>query len=233
MIEQIRKDLKKHIDQKYGENIEKHTKEGIILYGVRIHMVRKISGQYFKKIEDMSKQEIFAQCELLLQSGYIEEMIIAFDWVFCLRKKYAESDFRVFENWLKQYVVNWGTCDDFCTHAFGEFMYQYPQFVSTVKEWTRSDNRWVKRAAAVVMIYSIRRNKYIDHAFEIADFLLLDQDYMVQKDGWMLKEISNLHPQKVFEYVQNHKNEMPRTALRYAIEKLDPALKEKAMTRVK
>jgi 3-methyladenine DNA glycosylase AlkD len=232
MIERIKKNLRKHIDQEYGTSMKKHTKEDIALYGVRISIVRKISGQYFSKIKDMSKKDIFTRCEQLLQSGYIEEMIIAFDWAFRLRKKYTELDFCTFEDWLTQYVVNWGTCDDFCTHAFGEFIYQYPQFVNNVKDWTQSDNRWMKRAAAVVMIYSIRRNKYIDYVFEIADFLLYDPDYMVQKGyGWMLKEISNLYPEKVFEYVQNHKNTMPRTALRYAIEKLDPALKEKAMAR--
>ncbi len=56
----------------------------------------------------MSKKDIFAKCELLSQLGYIEEMVIAFDWAFRLRKKYAESDFYIFENWLTQYVVNWG-----------------------------------------------------------------------------------------------------------------------------
>jgi 3-methyladenine DNA glycosylase AlkD len=47
----------------------------------------------------------------------------------------------------------------------------------------------------------------------------------------MLKEISNLYPQRVFEYVMAHKDVMPRTSLRYAIEKLSPDLRKKAMAR--
>ena len=55
---------------------------------------------------------------------------------------------------------------------------------------------------------------------------------MVQKGyGWMLKEASNLYPQEVFQYVMRHKIKMPRTALRYAIEKLPPGLRKKAMAK--
>jgi 3-methyladenine DNA glycosylase AlkD len=67
---------------------------------------------------------------------------------------------------------------------------------------------------------------------EIADILLLDKDDMVQKGyGWMLKVASNHEPNKVFEYVMRHKREMPRTALRYAIEKLSPDLRKQAMAK--
>lgn len=84
-----------------------------------------------------------------------------------------------------------------------------------------------------MLIYPNRKNKYIDEAFEIADILFNDEDDLVQKGyGWMLKEISNLHPQKVFEYVMARKKNMPRTALRYAIEKLPENYKIKAMKKI-
>ncbi len=82
------------------------------------------------------------------------------------------------------------------------------------------------------MIYPNRKNKYIDEAFEIADILFNDKDELVQKGyGWMLKEISNLHPKKIFEYVEARKKNMPRTALRYAIEKLPKNYKVEAMVK--
>lgn len=64
----------------------------------------------------------------------------------------------------------------------------------------------------------------------IADILLLDQDDMVQKGyGWMLKVTCNNHEKEVFDYVMKHKGNMPRTALRYAIEKMPKELKSEAM----
>ncbi len=57
-----------------------------------------------------------------------------------------------------------------------------------------------------------------------------DQDDLVQKGyGWLLKEASNKFPKEVFEFVVHRKNKMPRTALRYAIEKMSKELKMEAM----
>ena len=68
--------------------------------------------------------------------------------------------------------------------------------------------------------------------FTIADNLLTDPDDMVQKGyGWLLKVASQAHQTEVFEYVMAHKATMPRTALRYAIEKMPVELKRQAMAR--
>ena len=64
----------------------------------------------------------------------------------------------------------------------------------------------------------------------MADALLIDPDDMVQKGyGWMLKAASKTYPDEVFQYVMRHKKEMPRTALRYAIEKMPEARRRRAM----
>lgn len=234
IVQEIRKELKKHADPKYHDVVKRFVKEELILFGVRTPIVRKISAKYFSRIRKKSKEEIFNSCEDLLESGYGEERTVAFDWAFRLRKHYTTSDFPLLESWLKKYVSNWGACDDLCTHAFGALIYQFPEFFPNLKKWAKSNNRWLRRASAVIMIYSIRRGKYLETVFEIADILLLDQDIMVQKGyGWMLKEASNLYPQKVFRYVMKHKEEMPRTSLRYAIEKLPPELKKETMAKAR
>ena len=80
------------------------------------------------------------------------------------------------------------------------------------------------------LIVPAKNGKFLKDVFQIADILLLDKDDMVQKGyGWMLKVASQAHQQEVFEYVLAHKASMPRTALRYAIEKMPKELKHKAM----
>lgn len=232
IIQEIRQELKKHIDQEYHDGAKRYIKEGITLYGVKTPIIRKISARYFSKVKTKTKEEMLKLCEALLKSDYSEERTIAFDWAFRLRKQYSASDFYIFESWLKKYVSNWGACDDLCVHPFGEFIFQFPEFLPKVKEWAKSNNRWLKRASAVVIIYSLRRGKYLETAFEIADILLLDDDYLVQNGyGWMLKVASDLYPDEIFNYVMKHKAEMSRRALRYAIEKLSPELKKKAMAK--
>ncbi len=88
----------------------------------------------------------------------------------------------------------------------------------------------MRRAAAVSLIIPARNGKFLADIFEIADLLLTDADDLVQKGyGWMLKVAANKHEQEVFEYVMKHKSLMPRTALRYAIEKMPADLKARAM----
>ena len=88
----------------------------------------------------------------------------------------------------------------------------------------------MRRAAAVSLIIPARQGKFLNDIFEIADLLLLDKDDMVQKGyGWMLKVASQKHQLEIFDYVVANKAIMPRTALRYAIEKMPPELKAIAM----
>lgn len=108
----------------------------------------------------------------------------------------------------------------------------YPEFLARLKELANSENRWVRRAASVTLIKPARKGEFLDEILEIADILLLDKDDLVQKGyGWMLKAASEAHQKEIFEYVMKNKSLMPRTALRYAIEKMPKDLKSKAMKR--
>lgn len=231
VLVKIRKELKANIDQKYKEGSIRYFKEKIKVYGVRTPVLRKIANQYFESsIKGKNKKEIFNLCEEFLKSGYNEEATIAFAWAYQLKNEYQKSDFVVFERWLNKYVDNWGKCDDFCTHTFGELIFQYPELIVKVKKWVSSKNRWVRRGSAVIFILPIYKRNYLKDIFWIADKLLMDQDDLVQKGyGWMLKKASNIYQKEVFDFVVKRKDKMPRTALRYAIEKMPQSMRKKAM----
>jgi 3-methyladenine DNA glycosylase AlkD len=90
----------------------------------------------------------------------------------------------------------------------------------------------VKRASAVSLIVPARKGKFLQDIFDIATILHSDPDDMVQKGyGWMLKASSQAHQEHVFNYVMKMKSTMPRTALRYAIEKMPSELKIRAMSK--
>jgi 3-methyladenine DNA glycosylase AlkD len=163
---------------------------------------------------------------------YCEEAFIASDWVYRLRKGYEPGDFALFEGWIGRYINNWAKCDTFCNHALGAFIEQFPGFVENLKGWTRSENRWFRRAAAVTLILPARRGMFLPEILEISDLLLGDKEDLVQKGcGWLLKETSRTHMREVFDYVMAHRREMPRTELRYAIEKMPDDWKRLAMER--
>jgi 3-methyladenine DNA glycosylase AlkD len=107
---------------------------------------------------------------------------------------------------------------------------KFPEYVHRLEEWAKSENRWVRRASAVTLILPARKGMFLKEILEIADSLLEDRDDLVQKGyGWMLKEASRLHQKEVFDYVMRKKAAMPRTALRYAIEKMPAELRQRAM----
>ena len=193
-------------------------------------LVGKIAKENFKEIKDLDKKEIWALCEDLWQSGFMEEAFIACQWSYSIRQKYQPADFLVFEKWIKKYVSNWATCDTFCNHTMGDLVEKYPKFLANLKKWTKSSNRWVRRASAVTLIIPARHGKFLKEVMEISDRLLLDKEDLVQKGyGWALKAASEKHSREVLNYVMKNKNRMPRTALRYAIEKMPKDWKKKAM----
>lgn len=230
ILNRVREELKNNIDEKTGTNSQKFFKEKINFYGVRVPLVHKISKQYFKHIEQQSKSEIFELCESLWKSGFIEESFIACNWSYAIRKRFEKEDFKIFVNWIDNYINNWASCDTFCNHTLGTFIEMFPEYLSHLKIMAVSDNRWMRRASAVSLIVPARKGKFLEEIIEIADILLLDKDDMVQKGyGWLLKTASQTNLQAIYNYVMKNKSVMPRTSLRYAIEKMPPELKSQAM----
>ena len=232
IISKIQMELENNSDKKTQESTRNFFKEEIQSFGVKSATVRKMSKDYFKSIKDKSKEEIFGLCDELWQSQTLEESFIACNWSYFVHKEYQPEDFEVFERWIKNYVNNWASCDTLCNHTVGEFIEMYPGYVSRLKKMTNSENRWMRRAAAVSLIIPARKGMFINDIFEIADSLLMDNDDLVQKGyGWMLKVACQKHQQEVFEYIMDKKSIMPRTALRYAIEKMPVDMKKAAMER--
>lgn len=226
----MREELSDSADEKTKETAVRFFKEGINCYGVKAATVLKIADKYFKQIKNEKKETIFSLSEELLGSDLFEESSIAFEWVYRMREAYEPDDFEVFEGWIGKYVNNWAKCDTLCNHSVAAFIESYPQYMSQLKQWTKSDNRWFRRAAAVTLVLPARNGKFLEDVLEIADSLLMDEDDLVRKGyGWMLKEAGKAHQQEIFEYVMKNKKVMPRTSLRYAIEKFPQDMRKKAM----
>lgn len=231
ILKKLRGELKKNADEKSKNSFQRFFKEKVKIYGVKTAVISKIGKEYFSAVKELGKKKLFLICEEMFRSGYCEEAWMAASWLHKFGN-YEKSDFPVYERWIDKYIDNWAKCDTLCNHAVGEFIEKYPSYISKLKIWAKSKNLWMRRAAAVTLIIPAKRGMFLKEVFEIADILLLDKEDMVQKGyGWMLKEASRKHEKQVFNYVMRHKKVMPRTALRYAIEKMPKELKVKAMAK--
>lgn len=193
--------------------------------------IRKLSARLYKEVKDRTIDNVLFLCEELLEEHSWGLGVIAFDWAYRVRAQYVADTYETFYSWLKKYVRGWGDCDNFCTHAFGELLRRYKTLFPKIKDWTKDEDFWVRRASAVILIPAILHNDYegIDPLM-ISDLLMSDEHDLVQKGyGWMLKSLSQVDADAVTNYlIANHK-QIPRTAYRYALEKYDKETRKKLM----
>lgn len=217
-------------DRIAGQRFFKHQ---VKLYGIKSKGVTDIANEFYKThLKNLPKSVIFIICEELFSSQWLEESFLACNWSLRYHKEYQIDDFDLFEQWINLYVKNWATCDTFCNHNVMELVVKYSSLISRLKIWANSPNLWMRRAAAVTLIIPARQGQFLDDIFEIATQLLTDKEDMVQKGyGWLLKATSESHLEEVFQYVIKNKHIMPRTALRYAIEKMPDDYKKIAMAK--
>ena len=232
ILAQIRQDLVARADPAIRQSTRRFFREEILCYGIRTAEVNVIAKLYWKKIRGQDKEAIFSLCEELYRTGCLEESVVAAIWARDLSGRLGREDLAVYRHWIDSYISSWASCDGLCNHAVGDLVAKFPECTDDLKLWTLSENRWMRRAAAVSLIVPAKHGRFQDESLAIADLLLADTDDMVQKGyGWLLKEVSRKHNARVFAFVMERRERMPRTALRYAIELLPAGMKTQAMQR--
>jgi len=230
IAKKIRSELIKISDKKTKDSSLRFFKEPVKCFGVKSPSALIIAKKYWNEIKDFEKQDIYSVCEKLLSSDYMEEAFVVCIWGMQFNAFTTLSDLKLFTRWINKYINNWAKCDAFCSRTIGDFMQKYPHKIPELEKWAKSKNRWMRRASAVSLIVPAKKGLYLKESFRICSILLKDNDDMAQKGyGWLLKEESRKHQKEVFDFVMKNKKEMPRTALRYAIELMPAGLRAKAM----
>ena len=116
--------------------------------------------------------------------------------------------------------ANWATTDAICGALIGPLIVVHPELAPRMRGWARDPNMWVRRAAAVALIPSVRQGRALDLAYEIARRMHPDKEDLIQKAvGWMLREAGKPDPGRLERYLRANGPSIPRTTLRYAIER--------------
>lgn len=200
--------------------------------GLRTPVLRRVSNQVFRTAaRPLGKDEILDIGDELLASKWQYRRFFAFDWAGKIHERYEKRDFARFEGWLKKYVDNWGRCDHLCG-VLGLALVRFPDLSPKRMKWATSRNMWLRRASAVALIEPVQGGLLLKDVFKTAETLLKDEEDLVQKGyGWMLKVTGDYFFDDAYRFVMKYKNVMPRTALRYAIEKWPKAKRREAMKR--
>jgi len=148
-------------------------------------------------------------------------------------KQCGPREFRMFTGWLDRYVDDWGLTDGLGLWLLGASIANDPALIGKLDSWTRSKNRWKRRAAAVALVPSARRGMHTREILRIATPLIPDPDDMVQKGaGWLLKETYPRKPAQVVKFLLPWRATAPRLVMRYAAEKMTTADRARVLARV-
>ncbi|MDO8558884.1 MAG: DNA alkylation repair protein [bacterium] len=184
--------------------------EGDIFLGVTVPELRKISGKYVGlNLTDVIK---------LLHSEIHEERLAAL-LVMIDKFQAGEEQEKIYNLYLQntEYINNWDLVDLSAHKIVGAHLSDKPK--SILIKLARSRNFWERRIAVIATFYFIKNNEFSE-AVKIAEMLLSDGHDLIQKAvGWMLREVGKRDLKIEEKFLKEYCKKMPRTMLRYAIEK--------------
>ena len=183
-----------------------------------------------KESIDMAPPEI----ERLLENPRHEPRVGAvsvMDWQARRRSTTGERRRALFDLYIRRHdlIDTWDLVDRSAIWVVGEYLVDRPR--DTLYELARSPEPMRRRTAILSTVAFIRRGD-LDDTYRIAELLVVDENELVQKAiGWMLREAGKRDEARLLAYLDAHGAVMPRVTVRYAIEKLDPSVRARYLTR--
>jgi 3-methyladenine DNA glycosylase AlkD len=223
LLEEIRGRFRELADERVRASLDRFFTEEqrVDSYGVASPDIKTIARDLYPRVKKLSIAERDRLCTALWQSGKNEEGALVCYLYRRFAKQCGGREFRVFTRWLDRYVTNWGQTDGLSLWLLGAAIGNEPELTGELDAWTRSKNRWKRRAAAVSLVPSARRGLHTREIFRIAQPLIPDEDDMVRKGvGWLLKETYPKKPVEVVKFLAPWREKAPRLVLRYAAEKM-------------
>ena len=215
--------LRKIADPETAEHSQRFFKtgkgeygEGDKFLGIRVPVLRKHAGKY--------RHIKFSEIKKLIKSEYHEERLCALFLLVEKYKKGSEGEKRDICNFYMnstKHINNWDLVDTSAPYIAGDYFENKDK--KPLYDFALSSDMWKRRIAILSTFHMIRKNSF-DDALKISEILVNDKEDLIHKAvGWMLREVGKreIALEKVF--LEKHYKEMPRTMLRYAIEKFPEA----------
>ena len=177
-----------------------------------------------------SIRDATAFADTLIKDQYLEVKSLGIELVARYRRDFTPGDLDVWKRWLAgNHSANWATTDAICGALSGPLLVRYPELGARMRIWARDRNMWVRRASIVSLIPLARRGESLGLVYAIARRLHGDSEDLIQKAvGWALREAGKADMARLERYLRANGASIPRTTLRYAIERF-PEPKRRAL----
>ncbi len=223
-LQELEANLKALSDEKIAQQSQRFFKTaqgeygyGDIFLGIRVPVLRVLAKKYI----DLSYDEISS----LLQSKFHEFRLTALIILTLKYKKYPDQEKTIYELYISHldHINNWDLVDVSAPHIVGTYLLDKDR--SILKKLLKSPKLFERRVAVLATFTFIRSHDYT-LILEFSKALLNDKEDLMHKAmGWMLREMGKRDVQVLYDFLDSHYKMMPRTMLRYAIEKLQEPLR--------
>ncbi len=200
--------------------------EGDIFTGITVPNQRKIA----KKYQKLAKNDILQLLHSPIHEYRLTALIIL---VTQFEKGDKQKQEEIYKLYLQntKYINNWDLVDVTTPKIVGAYLLSHKSERKILYKLVKSKNLWERRIAVLACFTFIRDNDFID-ILKISKLLLADKHDLIHKAvGWMLKEMGKKDTNKLRKFLDECAKTMPRTMLRYSIEKLDKQERKKYMTK--
>jgi 3-methyladenine DNA glycosylase AlkD len=226
----IRRALKDGGSTEHAAGVQWFFKDEIKSHGWYTADLRRAAVRFRREVrKERGLDFLIEVADRLFSGSVLEEKIVA---VFLLEKldvEFGDTQFKLFETWLDR-ISSWADHDALVHDLIGPMMASKPARAKTVFRWAKSANRWHRRAACVALIRGSRAKMFFPEITRLSDFLLADQDDMVQKGlGWLLRETAKFDAKRTVPYLMEIRRRAPRLVLRTACETLTPAVRKRVL----
>jgi len=193
--------------------------EGDVFLGIKNPLTRAVAKKYFKEIS-------FKELEELLLSPIHEHRFVA---LVCLVEKYqrlakTKADKKeIFDFYIKfsERANNWDLVDISCPKIVGSYLLEFPLERKILYQLVKSKNLWQQRIA-IVSTYTLIKAGDLQDCLAISEILLAHHHDLIHKAvGWMLRELGKKDQALLENFLRDYYQEIPRTTLRYAIERFE------------
>ncbi len=214
----------------------RYFKYTIATFGATAAHMRRVAAELYRAIKNQwTVQDAIALCDILFARPELEVKGVGALVLNRYKQDFPVSLFERIKGWLAAGLLNnWASVDVFCTDAMPALLEKYPALVTEIRKWPDHPNRWVKRASAVTFIKLAHKHEYLSVMYDVAFLLLPSKDDLVQKaNGWMLREAGKTDMSLLKGFLLEHGRVIPRTTVRYAIERFDPRTREQLLRATK
>jgi len=210
---------------------ERYFKETVKCFGASSAEVRALAAELGLCVRaSWTVEDAVALCDILLREKELEAKAVGFLILGRFKNSFGPGLFSEAKRWLAGNLLdNWASVDVFCSEVMSPFLEKHPAFAERIKTWARHPNRWVKRASLVSFVAPARRGRFLDAVYEISSSVFdVDDDLIHKATGWLLREAGKTDPARLEKFLLARGPSLPRTTLRYAIERF-PEAKRKAL----